>query len=184
MKRRSFLKTASAAFPFTGLQAFALAAASEPASAERPHPVLSGQDRFGESHSRGYSQILFKVTTREANGGLFIAEHANLIKGGPPLHLHRNQEEWFCVLEGEVLFQIGDSRMKLHAGDSILGPRNTPHAFSLVSEKPGRMLIAFAPAGKMEEFFRDTAIPNPPVQDTAFFRRYEMELIGPSPFSA
>jgi hypothetical protein len=44
------------------------------------------------------------------------------------------------------------------------------------------MLIAFTPAGKMEEFFRATAIPQPPVQDAAFFRRYEMELVGPSPF--
>jgi hypothetical protein len=41
------------------------------------------------------------------------------------------------------------------------------------------MLIGFTPAGKMEQFFRDTAIPNPPVEDAAFFRRYDMQLVGP-----
>jgi hypothetical protein len=41
------------------------------------------------------------------------------------------------------------------------------------------MLIAFTPAGKMEQFFRDTAIPDPPKEDAAFFRRYDMELAGP-----
>ena len=45
------------------------------------------------------------------------------------------------------------------------------------------MLIAFTPAGKMEEFLRITAVPHPPVQDDAFFRRYEMELVGPSPLA-
>jgi quercetin dioxygenase-like cupin family protein len=85
------------------------------------------------------------------------------------------------VIEGEVLFQLGDARKRLGPGDSVLGPRRVPHTFSCVGEKPGRMLIAFNPAGKMEEFLRATAIPNPPSQDAAFFRRYEMELVGPSP---
>jgi mannose-6-phosphate isomerase-like protein (cupin superfamily) len=85
-------------------------------------------------------------------------------------------------MEGEVLFQIGDSRKQLRPGDSILGPRTIPHTFSSIGEKPGRMVIAFTPAGKMEEFLRATGIPNPPEQDAAFFRQYEMELVGPSPF--
>ena len=180
MHRRSFLKTAAAAFPVAGLQAFA---ASEPASSNQPHLVAAGEDRFGEFHSLGFSRILFKVATRDTNGGLFIIEHVNLVKGGPRLHLHTNQDEYFYVMEGEVLFQIGDKQMKLHAGDSIVGPRGIPHTFSAVGGKPGHMLIAFTPAGKMEQFFRDTAVPNPPVQDAAFFRKYEMELIGPSPFA-
>ncbi len=73
--------------------------------------------------------------------------------------------------------------LTLHPGDSILGPRGIPHTFAAVEGKPSRMLISFSPAGKMEEFLRDTAMPNPPVQDAAFFRRFEMELLGPSPFA-
>ncbi|HET6170499.1 MAG TPA: cupin domain-containing protein [Terracidiphilus sp.] len=183
MKRRSFLKTAAAAFPIAGLQAFAFAA-PEPASTDQLHLIGAGQDRFGESHSLGFSRILFKVGTRETNGGLFVIEHVNLVKGGPRLHLHLHQDEYFYVMEGEVLFQVGDHRIKLHAGESILGPRGIPHTFSATGGTPGHMLIAFTPAGKMEQFFRDTAIPDPPVQDAAFFRKYDMELIGPSPFAA
>jgi mannose-6-phosphate isomerase-like protein (cupin superfamily) len=183
MKRRAFLKSAAALFPAAGVPSFAIGqAATAPASGE-VHLVAAGQDRLGEPHSRGYSSILFKVLPRETNGGLFIIEHAGLVKGGPPLHMHLHQEEWFYVMEGDVLFQIGDGRRQLRAGDSILGPRGVPHTFSSVGEKPGRMLIAFNPAGKMEEFLRATAIPNPPVQDAAFFRRYEMELVGPPIFA-
>jgi quercetin dioxygenase-like cupin family protein len=45
-----------------------------------------------------------------------------------------------------VLFQVGDSRTTLRAGESILGPRGIPHAFSGVGEKPAHMSIAFTPA--------------------------------------
>ncbi|HXR39244.1 MAG TPA: cupin domain-containing protein [Terracidiphilus sp.] len=179
MKRRSFLKATAALLPAAGLRDFALAQAGAAPASREIHFVGSGQDRFGESHSRGYSSILFKIAASETNGGMFIIEHTNLIKGGPPLHLHLYQEEWFYVMEGEVLFQIGDNRKRLRSGESVLAPRNIPHTFSSVGEKPGHMLIAFNPAGKMEEFLRATAVPNPPVQDAAFFRRYEMELIGP-----
>jgi quercetin dioxygenase-like cupin family protein len=93
------------------------------------------------------------------------------------LHLH--QEEWFYVMEGEVLFEVGDSRKILRAGESVLGPRGIPHAFSGVGEKPAHMLIAFTPAGKMEEFFRYVAVPNGPKMDAEVFARYEMQYVGP-----
>src|SRR5438477_6401084 len=182
MKRRSFLRSAAAILP-AGFESFALAQASSPAAAPDLHLVPDGQDRLGELHSRGYSSMLFKVLPGETNGGLFVLEHHNMIKGGPPLHYHLHQEEWFYVVEGKVLFQVGDARKELGRGDSILGPRMVPHTFSYAGEKPGRMLIAFTPAGKMEEFLRVTGVPHPPVQDAAFFRRYEMELVGPSPLA-
>lgn len=187
MKRRSFLKATAALLPTAGLKNFALkqisaqvsTQAATPESSDKIHVVGSGQDRFGESHSLGFSSILFKVSTRETNGGLFVIEHENLRKGGPALHYHLHQEEWFYVMEGEVLFQVGNGRKLLHSGESVLGPRMVPHAFCGIGEKPGRMLIAFTPAGKMEDFFRAIAIPNGPAMDAATFRKYEIEYVGP-----
>jgi quercetin dioxygenase-like cupin family protein len=184
MKRRDFLKSATAFLPAAGLDPMALARLP---GADAPHETMvigAGKDRLGESHSRGYSSILFKVLPRETSNGLFVIEHMNLVNGGPPLHRHLHQEEYFYVISGEVRFAVGDQRLTLHAGDSILGPRGIPHTFAAVEGKPGHMLISFSPAGKMEEFLRDTAVPHPPVQDAEFWRRYEMELVGPSPFEA
>jgi len=178
MHRRLFLKAASAMFPAASLKNFALEQGLAPTSA-KIHTVGSGQDRFGESHSLGFSSILFKVSTRDSSGGLFVIEHQNLIKGGPPVHFHLYQDEWFYVMEGEVLFQIGSERKLLRSGESILGPRMVPHGFSGAGEKPGRMLIAFTPAGKMEDFFRAIAIPNGPKMDAEVFSRYEMQYVGP-----
>ena len=178
MRRRSFLKNA-AILP-VGLKTFALAQSSPgSAGAAEAHLVESGQDRLGESHSLGFSTILFKVLPRETNSGLFLIEHKNLMKGGPPLHFHHSQEEWFYVADGEVLFQLGNERKLLHAGDSVLGPRGVPHTFTGLGQRPAHMLIAFTPAGKMESFFREIAVPNGPKMDAEAFRRFDMEMVGP-----
>lgn len=184
MKRRSFIKTAAALLPVAGLHEFALAQAASAASTPQIHVVGAGEDRFSEPHSLGFSNIRFKVAARDSGGNVFIIEHNNLVKGGPPLHLHLHQEEWFYVMEGAVIFQVGDQRQRLGPGESVLAPRQIPHTFSAVAATPSRMLIVFTPARMMEQFFRDTAHPNPPVLDAALFRKYEMEYVGPSPFAS
>lgn len=57
------------------------------------------------------------------------------------------------VLEGEFLFQIGEERFRVRPGDSVFGPRMVAHAFRNLTNE-ARMLIAYSPALKMEEFFR------------------------------
>jgi mannose-6-phosphate isomerase-like protein (cupin superfamily) len=178
LKRRSFLKSAVSAFPIALSQPFALAIESPTASVEE-HVVLATQDRFGEARSLGFSQIAFKTAPADTGGNLFVIEHSNLRPGGPPLHLHLAQEEWFYVMEGEVLFQVGDKRLQLKAGDSVLAPRMVPHAFTAVGTTPAKMLIAFTPAGKMEQFFIDTARKGALAQDAALFAKYDMKLVGP-----
>lgn len=179
MKRRSFLKSAAALLPAASLGAFATGEPSPASSAGDLNVVPSGEGRLGESFTRGYSTIHFKVLPHETANGLFVIEHTNLTKAGPALHLHVNQEEYFYVLEGEVVFQVGDARKHLKAGDSLVGPRGIPHAFAGTGEKPGRMLIAFTPAGKMEQFFRETTAG----MDPAAWARYDLKYMGPSPFA-
>ncbi|HEX5236487.1 MAG TPA: cupin domain-containing protein [Silvibacterium sp.] len=192
MKRRSFLRTAAAAVPalalhdVMGSRALAQTSASAlPVSSQHAlHVVGAGEDRSGHPHSihGGMSSLLFKVETSETAGRLFIIEHMHLVPGGPALHLHNSQEEWFYVMEGRVAFQVGNQRLELGPGESILGPRRIPHTFSSVSATPSRMMIAFCPAGKMEQYFRDAADPKDLHAEAEYMRRYDMELIGPSPF--
>jgi quercetin dioxygenase-like cupin family protein len=179
LKRRNFLKSAASAFPIALTQPFALATESSGTPLKEAHLVPAGQDLDGEARSLGFSHIAFKTSTQETGGNLFLIEHSNLLPGGPPLHLHLGQDEWFYVMEGEVHFQVGEKRLQLKSGDSVLAPRKIPHAFTGGSAKPAKMLIAFTPAGKMEQFFRDTAHGKVDLMDAALFRRYDMELLGP-----
>jgi mannose-6-phosphate isomerase-like protein (cupin superfamily) len=177
--RRSFLKSAASALPVATLHN--LLAQSAPPPAPTLHPVAAGQDRFGPPHTLGFSSLAFKVATNDTAGNLFVIEHRDLQPGkGPALHLHYSQEEWFYVMEGEVTLQVGDQRLSLHAGESVLAPRRVPHTFSAVGS-PAHMLIAFTPAGKMEQYFVDGAA-NPSAAATEdFMNRYDMKWIGPSP---
>ena len=133
-------------------------AQSSPETLPTLHPVPAGEDRTGHLHSLGFSHLAFKVTTSDTAGNLLIIEHTNLMPNtGPALHMHLSQEEWFYVMEGEVRFQVGDRRLRLGPGESILAPRRIPHTFSATGS-PAHMLIAFTPADKMEQYFTDAAV--------------------------
>ena len=175
--RRDFLGGALAAVPM----ALVGQTVQAPATAA-VNVVRAGEDRLGEHHTIGVSTTAFKVLTRESSGGLFIFEHSSSKKGGPPRHLHHNEDEWFYVIEGQYLVEIGSVRLQLKPGDSVLGPREMPHTWAFVGDSPGRLIIAFAPANKMEAYFRYTEKlrkGNEYTNDAEIFRAYGMELLGP-----
>jgi mannose-6-phosphate isomerase-like protein (cupin superfamily) len=186
IQRRAFLKTAASVIPAAALQDLLAQSSPEtqsPALNPAPAgPVPAGADRTGHLHSIGFSSLAFKVIPSDTAGNLLVIEHRNLMPDtGPALHMHLSQEEWFYVMEGEVRFQVGERRMRLGPGESILAPRRIPHTFS-ASGSPAHMLIAFTPADKMEQYFTDAAA-NPSLAATAdFMNRYDMQWIGPSPF--
>lgn len=117
--------------------------------------VDAGKDRFDESISLHEGDIFFcKVSTKDTDGDLYIFESIRGKKGGPPLHYHFEQDEWWYILEGEFLFKVGDDTFTAKAGDSVFGPRMVPHAFAKINEGPSKLLMAFQPAGKMEKHFK------------------------------
>jgi mannose-6-phosphate isomerase-like protein (cupin superfamily) len=141
--------------------------------------VPTGEDRFGEHRGLGISHIDFKVSGQDSSG-LFILENTFHGKGGPPRHLHHDQDEWFFAVEGEFLIEVGSERTLLKPGDSLLAPRKIPHVWACVGEGRGRILIVFTPAGKMEAFFREVTKENAmPPQDPALWRAHGMEVVGP-----
>ncbi len=141
--------------------------------------IAAGEDQFGEYRSNGIGYVAFKVTSPDPNGPLII-EITLHEKGGPARHLHHDQDEWFYAVEGEFILEVGQERMRLNPGDSILVPRNTPHAWAFVGDTTGRMLFTFLPAGKMEAFFREITKANAVApQDPDLWRTYGMELVGP-----
>lgn len=176
IERRSLLTAAIAASPLA-----LIGQSNGPASA-RAVRVPRGDDRLGERHTIGVSTTAFKVLTKESRGGLFVMEHTSPKKGGPPRHLHHNEDEYFYVIEGEYIAEIGSNRFRLKPGDSILAPREVPHVWAFVGETPGRLLITFAPANKMEAFFRDNEKRGKDgeyLSDAEVYRAYDLELLGP-----
>jgi quercetin dioxygenase-like cupin family protein len=101
------------------------------------------------------SPLFIKVTTEDSGGAFFLTEQPSGRKGGPPKHFHVEEDEWFYCLAGEYIVEVGATRFELKAGDSVFGPRRVPHAFAFVGNTPGRLMVGFTPAGRIEQFFRD-----------------------------
>lgn len=113
--------------------------------------VKADADRFGDRRRVfGLLPIDVKVSGADTGGGLLLIEQVDKLKGGPPRHVHDRQDEWFFVVEGSYVVQVGEDRFELQRGDSVLAPRGVPHVWAHVGEGTGRMLIGFQPAGEME----------------------------------
>jgi quercetin dioxygenase-like cupin family protein len=142
--------------------------------------VPAGTDRFGEQRGMGISTTTFKVAEQDAGGGLFVLEQTFRARGGPARHLHYDQDEWFFALQGEFVVEVAGERTELRPGDSLLAPRRVPHVWAFIGDAPGRILVAFTPAGAMEAFFRAVTKANAmPPQDPELWRAHGMELLGP-----
>ena len=145
--------------------------------------VPNGEHRFeGEPKIWGTIPLQVKVSADDTDGALFVFEHADMVKGGPPRHFHHEQDEWFHVIEGDFAFEVGDERFTLRPGDSLLAPRMVPHVWAYVDDTPGTLLLAVQPAGSLEEFFREscemTELPTPEEADR-MFAAHGMKVVGP-----
>jgi mannose-6-phosphate isomerase-like protein (cupin superfamily) len=153
---------------------------------ERPtkgFKVAAGKDRFQEElHIMG-GQFQLMVSSEDTNGDLCIYNTIRQEKGGPPLHLHHEQDEWFYVLKGEFIVKVGDETFTLSPGDSAFAPRTIPHAFAKVNEGEAQMLVQFQPAGSMEDFFKEMSKlgSNIPTSEQLknLWESHGMTMVGP-----
>ncbi len=144
-------------------------------------PVITpaGEDRFGKIKIMGISTITFKISSHDTKN-LFSLEVMLTQKGGPAKHVHFNQDEWFYILEGEFIIEVGDERFRVKSGDSLFAPKKIPHGWAFVGGTQGRFLGSVMPAGNLEDFFieaaRNNALPGP---DQNLWRPYDMDWAGP-----
>lgn len=181
MRRRNFLFTALALSPVT---LFKKIEASYPGN-DKGFKVKSGEARFGVHYQmKGITQNMLdlKVSGKDTDNNLSVFVQTGLSQyGGPPLHIHPYQDEWFFILEGRYKFQVGNEKFEMQTGDTIFLPHNIQHAFIQLTGK-GKVLVSFLPAGKMEDFFAVTdSWSTFPSQDeiVKVFAEHEMKIVGP-----
>jgi mannose-6-phosphate isomerase-like protein (cupin superfamily) len=145
--------------------------------------VAAGEDRFGAALQFSNWRFDCKISAKDTEGDYCIYDTIRTAKGGPPLHVHHGQDEWFFVREGEFIFKVGDETFRLKSGDSLLGPRKVPHAFASLSNNSA-LTIAFVPAGTIEKLFLEidqlSRSRSPTLQDwQTISRAHDVEILGP-----
>ena len=147
--------------------------------------VDADKDRFDKEISLLEGDKFYcKVSTTDTDGDLYIFESTRDKKGGPALHYHFEQDEWWYILLGEFLFKVGDQTFTAKAGDSVFGPRMVPHAFAKTNDGIAKMLIGFQPAGKMEQCFNKISqgvTKNMTDEERSYFRKeHGFVSVGPA----
>ncbi|MDB5327031.1 MAG: cupin 2, conserved barrel, partial [Phycisphaerales bacterium] len=83
---------------------------------------------------------------RDQTGGRFgISINRSQPGDGPPPHLHRNDDEGFYILEGEMTFLYGDRLLIAGPGTFVWGPRNVVHSFKCTSATPAETVLIVTP---------------------------------------
>jgi quercetin dioxygenase-like cupin family protein len=72
----------------------------------------------------------------------------------PPRHIHRQSEERFEILDGEVTVLIGKESRLLRAGDTCQVPPGHAHTWRNSGDRPARMVVEFTPPGEARSFFQ------------------------------
>src|SRR3954454_7054140 len=136
--------------------------------------IGAGKDRFNDGFNRYGTTIDCKVSGKDTGGAMCVLEVNNT---GWPRHVNRDQDEWIYVVDGEAELELGKKRIRLGARESMFIPRNVEHAWTAVSAT-AKILNAYQPAGRIEEFFRALAkYKGLPTREQAINKNYTTEQI-------
>lgn len=134
-----------------------------------------------------------RATGAQTGGALGVIEQIIPPGGGTPFHLHRNEDESFVIVEGEMVFFVGREQRRLTAGPGsyVFGPRMVPHGYRNDGDEPVRMIVHATPAG-FEQFVLALGEPapetgfgpdGPPDMDKlmAAAAEHGIDILGPLP---
>jgi mannose-6-phosphate isomerase-like protein (cupin superfamily) len=112
----------------------------------------------GEGDARWWlgGLVTVKATGKETDGRYALVEVLDP-EGPQPLHVHHREDEGFWILEGEVIFEVGDETIKASPGSFVFGPKDVPHRYT-VESGPAKILFVISPAG-FEELIYATSEP-------------------------
>ncbi len=99
---------------------------------------------FGEGFMTIYAD------SSDTAGQFAMVEIAGSTGGEPPLHVHRNEDEFFLVLERQLKVLRGNEELTLEAGQSAFLPRNVAHTFKIVSS---HAIFELHHAGRVRRIF-------------------------------
>ena len=98
---------------------------------------------------------MVKASPAETGGRCTVWEGrvpAGTVGAGP--HYHRGRDEFFYVLEGELVLRIGEEKRAAGAGTFAFIPRGTIHGFHNASSAVATLLVMHHPAG-FERYFEE-----------------------------
>ena len=129
-------------------------------------------------------ETLVKVGPADSDGQFAVFHLVAPPMTGPGLHVHSREDEWFYVLEGELVFELDGERRTVGPGGSVWLRRGVVHRYQNFMDRDARLLIATTPGG-FSDFFVELSAATPaggmpPLEVLgALGEKYGMTMLGP-----
>jgi quercetin dioxygenase-like cupin family protein len=125
-------------------------------------------------------RLTFKLGPEQTGGAFTLAETRVIRGGGPPPHLHRQEEELFYVIEGDVEFEVSGRSHRAPPGTTVYVPRGQFHTVRNAGAAPARLVDVHMPGG-FEAFFDEASQLEPGAtieRVRSVLRKHGMSLPG------
>jgi quercetin dioxygenase-like cupin family protein len=86
------------------------------------------------------TRVAVRLSYEDGTDRISVLEHKAPHGDSPPLHIHRNEDEVFHVLEGDLRFLVSGNELTAGAGQTLIVPKGTPHTYRVESLHGARWL--------------------------------------------
>ena len=138
----------------------------------------------GETLQLGaHEELLVRLRSEDTGNVFSCVEDVLGYLAGPPLHIHRNQDEYVYVLDGELKFSHDGEMFDIRAGDIVCTPQGMAHTFTNLSESTPARTTALHTPGGFDEFVRVWAAmppgPSAPAKIAEVAKQFGQVVTGP-----
>jgi mannose-6-phosphate isomerase-like protein (cupin superfamily) len=106
-----------------------------------------------ETLSVGGNTITVKIGGKETDNAYSLFELSVPPNVGAGLHIDKDWDEFWHVIEGTFAFTLNGEQIELRAGGFAFGPKGIPHSFRNAGETTGKLVMLTKPSG-LEKFFK------------------------------
>ena len=119
-------------------------------------PMLTNRNKENSFWYIGHLMSLL-VTSKETSGRYALLRATERRGLEPPPHTHTKEDETFLILEGEVIYTVGNHSFHAKEGDVMFLPKNIQHSFKIQTEKLETLI--FLNPGGLENYFVEMSKP-------------------------
>ena len=139
MKRNTFVRTLISATALLAIPFDGIAKTISKIREKKGYKTDSGADRVQKPmHLFEGDTFYTKISTTDTDGDLYVYESTRIKKGGPNLHVHYEQDEWWYIVEGEFQIKVGDQLFHAKPPFDLLWCNECPFR----QDKPSIALLA------------------------------------------
>ena len=119
---------------------------------------------------------VFLAGERVAADGDSFSVHEWRGSGPPVVHVHREDDEAWHVLEGNLSFQLDGRTVEAGAGTTVFVPAGVAHSYQAL--EGSRYLIVLTP--RLRRLIAELQASGDHSQDGEIYRRHRSEIVRPA----